>query len=353
MKTPLRIALIGCGALAHNFYKPSIEALRESHSLEVRALADVNVEAALRLQKTFPSARVLQSLDRLEASSIDFAIVASPPQHHSQAVKLLLEKNISVLCEKPLALNWAEAKSMLDTASRSTALFAVGFMRRFCPAFHALGHFLKHETFGKAQFFSWHEGKPFSWPIQSSSLFEKALGNRGVLQDLGVHGLDLILQWFGYPLGFACQHDACGGVETNALLHLSFGGGVEGDLRLSWDSPLRNTLEIQFEKAKIIWPLEQASTLNIHLKDLPFVLENKVQHNFSHYPLEKNTVFSDGYSSCFVAQLAHVCDAIRGETLLKVEASSALDVTRLIDEAYHTAGPMPQPWINLEDTSPC
>ncbi len=349
MKQPLRIALVGCGALAHNFYKPSIQALEESHSLEVKALADVKLSAAFSLQHHFPRAAVLQSLAQIDAHSIDLAIVASPPHQHAQAVQILLERGVHVLCEKPLALNLTEAKAMVDTASRSKSLFAASFVRRFFPAFQAIQHFISHETFGKTTSFSWHEGKPFSWPIQSASLFEKALGNRGVLQDIGTHSLDLILQWFGYPLGFACQHDACGGVETNALLNLSFNGNIEGDLRLSWDTPLRNTLEIHFERAKIIWPLGQTSTLDLYLTNLPFVLENKVHQDFSQYPLEKNTVFSNGYSQSFVAQFAHVCEAIRGETILKVEASSALEVTHFIDTAYHQAVPMPQPWINLED----
>ncbi len=349
MKKPLRIALIGCGALAHNFYKPSIQALEESHSLEVKALADVNIEAALSLQKAFPRAKVLQSLDRLEGSTIDLAIVTSPPHQHAQAVQILLARGVHVLCEKPLALNLTEAKAMVDTAARSKALFAVSLMRRFFPAFETIQHVIKNQTFGKTTGFSWHEGKPFSGPIQSSSLFEKALGNRGALQDIGTHSLDLILQWFGYPIGFACKHDAYGGVDTNVLLHISFEGSIEGELRLSWDTQLRNTLEIHFERAKIIWPLEQTSTLDLYFAHLPFVLENKIQQDFSQYPLEKNTIFSNGYSQSFVTQLAHVCDAIRGYTSLKVEASSALELIRFIDEAYHHAGPMPQPWINLED----
>lgn len=349
MKKPLRIALVGCGALAHNFYKPSIQALEESHSLEVKALADVKLAAALSLQNYFRRAAILQSLDGIDADSIDLAIVASPPHQHAQAVQILLEKGVHVLCEKPLALNLTEAKAMVDTAARSKALFAVSLMRRFFPAFQTIQHVIKNQTFGKTIGFSWHEGKPFSWPIQSSSLFEKALGNRGVLQDIGTHSLDLILQWFGYPIGFACKQDAYGGIDTNVLLHLSFEGGIEGDLRLSWDTQLRNTLEIHCERAKLIWPLEQTSTLDLYLLHLPFVLENKIHQDFSQYPLEKNTVFSNGYSQSFVTQLAHVCDAIRGYSSLKTEASSALELIRFIDEAYHKAEPLSQPWINLED----
>lgn len=349
MKKPLRIALIGCGALAKNFYTPSIHALAKSHGLEVKALADVHSKAALALKPSFPNAAIVQTLDSINADSVDLAIVASPPHQHAQPVKMLLERNVPVLCEKPLALNFTDAKAMVETASKSKTLLAVGLVRRFFPAFKTIQYFLKHETFGKAKAFSWHEGRPFSWPIQSSSLFEKASGNRGVLQDIGIHGLDLVLQWFGYPLGFACKHDACGGVDTNVLLHLSFQGPIEGEMRFSWDTQLRNTLEIEFEKAKLTWPLEETSTLNLSFQGLPFVIENQIQQDFSRHPLEKNTVFSNGYSQSFVTQLAHVCEAIRGETELKAEAKSALDVTRLLDEAYHHAGPLPQPWLNLED----
>jgi myo-inositol 2-dehydrogenase / D-chiro-inositol 1-dehydrogenase len=349
MKKPLNIAIVGCGALAQNFYKPALKALEASHSLELRAVADLNLKAALELQKAFPKAQVLKTLDDLNASWVDLAIVASPPHQHANHVKELFKRNIHVLCEKPLALNTIEALSMIDTAKHTKNLFAVSLVRRFFPAFEAIDYFVKQHTFGKPLSFTWFEGHPFSWPIQSSSLFEQSSGNKGVLQDLGVHSLDLMLKCFGYPVGFASQHDAYSGVDTNALLHLSFEGGIQGEFRFSWDTELRNSLQIVFEKARLEWFMKDTSTLDIYFPGLPFVLENKVQYDFSKHPLQKTAVFANDYSQSFVAQLANVCEAIRGETSLKIEAQEALQVTRLLDEAYKRAEPLAQLWINLDD----
>lgn len=349
MKKPLKIAIIGCGALAQNFYKPAIQALEKSHQLEVAALADLNTKAALELQKSFPKAQVLNSLNAIDASQIDLTIVASPPHQHTSHVQGLLRRNINVLCEKPLALNTAEALDMLQTAKHSTALFAVSLVRRFFTAFEAIQYFIKENTFGKPLAFSLYEGHPFAWPIRSAALFEKSSGNKGVLQDLGIHSLDLMLQCFGYPVGFVAKHDAFSGVETNALLHLSFEGGVQGELRFSWDTELRNSFQIQFEKASLEWCIHNTSTLNIQFTGLPFVIENRIQYDFSTHSSQKTTVFANDYGHCFVAQLANVCEAIRGEATLKVPAESSLAVTRFLDEVYKQAEPLTQPWINLED----
>lgn len=348
MKSPLKIAIIGCGALAQNFYKPALKALEASHHLEITVLADLNLQAALELQKAFPKAQILKNLNTLAPKDVNLAIVASPPHQHASHVEALFKRNIHVLCEKPLALNIQEALKMIEAAQHTESLFAVGLVRRFFPAFEAIHYFVKQQTFGKVLSFTLFEGHPFAWPIQSPALFEKSSGNKGVLQDLGIHSLDLMLKCFGYPVGFVAKHDAFSGVETNARLHLSFEENVQGEFRFSWDTELRNSLQIDFEKARLEWCIKHTSTIDIYLSGLPFVLENRVQHDFASHPLQKTAVFANDYGQSFVAQLANVCEAIQGEAKLKVPAQEILPVTRFLDAAYQQATPLDQPWINRD-----
>src|SRR5207244_4220523 len=77
---PVRVALIGCGAIAESMHLPVLaghEAIRSA------ALVDRNLERAQKLAAGYGVARVLADAADLPAGEIDAAIIATPPFHHA------------------------------------------------------------------------------------------------------------------------------------------------------------------------------------------------------------------------------------------------------------------------------
>ena len=64
-----------------------------------------------------------QSLSAAEADRVDAVVVLTPTPEHSRIVCTLLEKNIPVICEKPLVASLEEANTIQESfkESRNTA----------------------------------------------------------------------------------------------------------------------------------------------------------------------------------------------------------------------------------------
>ncbi len=81
-------------------------------------------------------ARPVPALEDALAAGIDAAVVAAPSETHFDYVARLLEADVAVFCEKPLALSCAEVAS-LGAKAGATPLM-VGFQRRFDDAYRRL-----------------------------------------------------------------------------------------------------------------------------------------------------------------------------------------------------------------------
>jgi predicted dehydrogenase len=115
---PLKIAIIGCGAIADLYYSPVLRLLEEAGQVHVAVLFDPNARQSLKLKTAFPEASVVSDFAQISSLGIDLAIVASPPRFHSDQTIKLLGYGIGVLCEKPIAATIAEAEQMVQAAKQ-------------------------------------------------------------------------------------------------------------------------------------------------------------------------------------------------------------------------------------------
>ena len=94
----MKIALIGCGALARVFYLPVLKKL----FLAPEVLVDPDTKSIEELARLYDARTISASLEEI-AGDIDAAIIASPNFLHFSQAKYLLEKGKHVLLEKPIA----------------------------------------------------------------------------------------------------------------------------------------------------------------------------------------------------------------------------------------------------------
>jgi scyllo-inositol 2-dehydrogenase (NAD+) len=102
------------------------------------AVADVaggrarQVADELEIENSYSSLEAM-----LECKGLDAVIIATPDKFHPPAVKIAAAAGKAILCEKPLALDLADARELLDAVSKARVFFQVGFMRRYDPAYAA------------------------------------------------------------------------------------------------------------------------------------------------------------------------------------------------------------------------
>lgn len=126
--------MVGLGDIAQKAYLPVLTA-RDDVEL---ALMTRNPDRLDRLGRQYGVARRTTDLDDLLDGGIDAAFVHASTEAHAELVERLLGAGVPVLVDKPLAPDLATATHLVDTAERLGLSLAVGFNRRFCPAYAAL-----------------------------------------------------------------------------------------------------------------------------------------------------------------------------------------------------------------------
>lgn len=69
------------------------------------------------------------------------------PQHFDVA-KLMLEHDKHVLCEKPMGMNYREAKELVELAKLKKLFFMEGVWSRFFPAYESLDKHVQSGSMG-------------------------------------------------------------------------------------------------------------------------------------------------------------------------------------------------------------
>lgn len=347
--SPPRVILVGCGAVARQFYVPALRALQNAGLLRVSAIVDPAVSARETIARAFPKAGQAAALDRTTAPAGTLAIIASPPAFHASQTITAFEQGWHVLCEKPMASTAAECAEMVAAARRHDRLLAVGLYKRFFPASQYIHSLCRDGLLGPLLSFNIHEGGPFRWPA-GPSFFDRTQTRGGVLFDIGVHVFDLLGWWFGEPSGVRYADDAMGGLETNSFVELTYPGGAQGRLHLSRDWATAQQYRFVFERGIVTWKVNDANGLTVQLTGTPAALQGtlvtplEVPFAVEPRPLETN-------AQCFILQLSNVLGAIQGEETLLVPGEDGLFSLRLIEQCYANRTLVTQPWFTPEESA--
>lgn len=123
---------------------------------------------------------------------IDIIDITAPSNVHKEIVLAACAEGKHVFCEKPLALNLADAREMAAAAKAVGITNQVGFNYRFCPAFVLAKKFIDEGKLGKIFHFRGHflqdwiiDPKfPLVWRL------DKSVAGSGSHGDLGAHVID-------------------------------------------------------------------------------------------------------------------------------------------------------------------
>ncbi len=157
-----------------------------------------------------------------------------------------------------MALSVAECDRMIDSATRSGSVLAVGLQRRFFGANRLVAAAVHERRFGPARRFELSEGGLYRWPMRSSFALDRAQAGGGVLADLGIHALDLVSWWFGSVARLTYRDDARGGVEAEAHAELEFESGVSGRVMVTKLREVPDSIRVDFAHGTLM--LEDAGS---------------------------------------------------------------------------------------------
>lgn len=332
--TPLRVAVIGCGAVAELNHLP---AASRCEDVEVTVLVDKNLQRARTLAGEFGVGEVLDDYRHLGGKA-DAAIIALPHALHARAAVDLMGQGMDVLVEKPMALTAAECDQMIAAAQEHGVNLAVGLMRRFLDSHRLVKNLIDNGVLGKITSFDIREGHVFGWPAASDFFFRREAAGGGVLMDIGVHTLDSLLWWLGDYESVEYRDDCYGGVEANCRLDMKMRSGAEGTVEISRTRNLRNTAIIRGEKGWVEVDVEGNSLSFFPEGDEVGVSGTAVMQgpNSASTPHIPHRLFYD--------QLSDWVGANRNGHKPLVTGEEGRRSVALIEECYRLRRPLDLPW---------
>jgi 1,5-anhydro-D-fructose reductase (1,5-anhydro-D-mannitol-forming) len=301
----LKWIVIGIGDISSRRVIPAIQAEPRSrlYGLVTRDLAKASSYGA----------RSWTSLDdALADAALDAVYVATLVFLHASQTIQSLRTGKHVLCEKPMAMNEAEARSMIEAAKENRRIFGIAYYRRAYPKVQRAKQLLEAGAIGKPVFaeltcHGWFDGKAYDGADHGRHwLVDPAKAGGGPLYDIASHRIDVLNFLFGQPervsahLSNVVHHYA---VEDNATVMIDYASGVRGVVDVRWHSKIkRDECRIRGTEGEM-----ELSPLNGPELIYPGGREHLAVHENVHLPIIENFV-----------------DAIEGKSPLLASGEAAL-----------------------------
>ena len=173
----------------------------------------------------------------------DVVYVASPVFLHAPQTLAALRAGKLVLCEKPMAMNYAEAKLMVEAARTAGKTLGVAYYRRAYPKVGRAKELIRAGAIGKpvlayitCQDWRSGEGTERNWLVDPNQ------AGGGPLFDVGSHRIDVLNFLFGEPRRVTGQLSNAVqslDVEDSATVLIDYASKVRGIVDVRWNSHVR------------------------------------------------------------------------------------------------------------------
>ncbi len=222
----LRWGILGTGGIAQQFVRD----LQRVEGHEVVSVGSRTQESADAFGDKFnvpyrhPSYQAL-----VNDPDVDAVYVATHHPMHRRDAELAMAKGKAVLCEKPLAMTYADALSMVECSRENNVLFMEAMWARFLPHMIRVKEIVASGVLGEiisvqADHGQWFEQDP------EFRLFKPELGG-GALFDLGIYPVSFASMIFGEPASITAKATkAFTGVDGQTSIILQYNSGAHAIL---------------------------------------------------------------------------------------------------------------------------
>ena len=255
----IRWGIIGPGSIAHNF----ADALKQAYSGELISIASRTSNKLEEFGNKYQIKNEFRFNDYdalLENENIDAVYIATPHVFHADLSIRAAGKGKHILCEKPGAVNFAEASRVIEKIKESGVFYKEGFMYRCHPQIPALINLIKQNTIGNIKNITSSFGFDMQKVIPDHRLFDKKLAG-GAILDVGLYPVSLsrivagaaIGKKFTNPISISAKaRIGETGVDEISSATLKFENNIIAEVSTAIMQNMDNNAIIEGEVGKII-----------------------------------------------------------------------------------------------------
>jgi myo-inositol 2-dehydrogenase/D-chiro-inositol 1-dehydrogenase len=233
----IRLALVGCGQIG----RLHAERIVADGRARIVALCDPLPANAARLQSEFAGNASLFAdvAEMAQSSSFDAAVICTPTHQHFDQVRLLRERGIPVLCEKPLADARERIIQLIEDARAGGPELTVAYQRRCWAVYRTLRREVQSGRHGPVRALTAHVSERWQQTIAGTWRDDPAYNPGGFIGDAGSHKIDMVFFVTGLaPREVFAHSDKCGSrveimttlsarLENNVALSMNFIGNSQ------------------------------------------------------------------------------------------------------------------------------
>ncbi len=178
---------VGVLGVSNHFIKRIILPMKAAQLCHVYAIASRSVSKAEKMAETYGIDKCYNDYEALIADKEVEAVYIPLPNHmHAQWIKKCADYGKPVLCEKPIALNAAEAKDAMEYCEQKQVPLMEGFMYKFHPLWKHAKNIIQTNQIGSIQYIN----SMFSYnnPNENNIRNIKEFGG-GALYDIGCYAV--------------------------------------------------------------------------------------------------------------------------------------------------------------------
>lgn len=335
----MKYALIGCGRIATNHIKASL-----NNNLEIAAVCDIITEhmesllAEHGIEKDTSIKRYTDYKILLEENKIELAAIATESGLHAEIAIACINHGVNIIIEKPMALSIADADEIIRLSEKKGIIVSVCHQNRFNTAVQELRKALDSKRFGRLSHGSinirWNRDQKY---YNQASWRGTWLQDGGALMNQCIHGIDLLRWMFGSEIDTVYGttkrqfHDYIQ-AEDVGMAVINFKNGaiatIEGTTNI-YPKNLEETLYVFGEKGTV--KIGGTSTNNIDV--WYFADENKADQKRIGFSEATCNVYGNGHTSLY----ADVIDSIKNNKAPYVDAYAGKSALELVLAIYKSS----------------
>lgn len=318
------IGLIGCGYWGVNY-------LRVMGELPARVLwaVDAAPERQAFVKQRYPAVRVAESHHAmLDDPLVDAVIVSTPAITHFPLVRDVLLAGKHCLVEKPLTVDSASGRALADVALHAGKVLLVGHTFLFNAGVQKMKAVMASPGFGRVYYL--HATRTNLGPIRDdvNALWDLAPHDVAILNYL----LDSVPEQVSAVGGSFLAEK---GHEDVAFATLRYPGGIIGNIHVSWADPnkVREVVAVGSEQRVVFDDLNNLERIRIFHKGVSYAQTDIGSYGEFRLLVRDGDIVSPRVepSEPLKNQCRHFLEAIAGRERARSDASTGVDVVRVIE----------------------
>ncbi len=262
MDKKLKVALVGCGMIAHSH----AEAIEADGRAEIVALVHGrSVQKGEEFAKKYNIPYLTDDYKKvIDECDVDMVIICNPSSYHAECAIAFADAGIDILCEKPLDVTIDKMTAMIEATEKNNVIMGCVFPNRVQSGIINAKKILDSGELGKMRIVEFQYRGYRGHDYYSNSYWRgvSAINGGGFLINQGSHGVDAMVHLAGNVKSVCAVCDTMGrniDGEDTAFALLEFENGAHGTLMgtvLSYNpegNPECDRIRIECEKGTIVF----------------------------------------------------------------------------------------------------